>query len=205
VLVGLLAGSSDAKVKRKTFVAREDLLDRLSRVADERGYSLYALVNDLFDLALKADALGLDLHRVLDERGVLETAKRAGFVLALESLCYDMSDLAYEKAKGKALKSWFEAGVWLAKRYVTSGVKDPLEALRRDLGTFMWNASCFSLEGGGDKASVSVFSPRFSEAYTFLLASLFEGLLAGFGYEVAEREVFKGNIRLEAVRKTNNA
>lgn len=200
-----MVGSSDAKVKRKTFVAREDLLDRLGRVADERGYSLYALVNDLFELALKADALGLDLRRVLDERGVLETAKCVGFVLVLESLCYDMSDLAYEKGKGKALKSWFEAGVWLAKRYVTSGVNDPLEALRRDLGTFMWNASRFSLEGAGDKASVSVFSPRFSEAYTFLLASLFEGLLAGFGYEVADREVFKGNIRLEAVRKTSNA
>lgn len=201
----LLAGASDAKVKRKTFVAREDLLDRLSKVADERGYSLYALVNDLFDLALRADALGLDLRRVLDERGVLETAKRAGFVLALESLCYETCDLAYEKAKSKAAKSWFEAGVWLAKRYVTSGVKDPLEALRRDLGTFMWNASRFSLEGGGDKASVCVFSPRFSEAYTFLLASLFEGILDALGYEVAEREVFKGNIRLEAVRKKSNA
>lgn len=48
--------------------------------------------------------MGIDLRRVLDEREVLENAKRAGFILGLESLWYSLADLAYEKAKSRTLK-----------------------------------------------------------------------------------------------------
>lgn len=189
------------EAKRKTFVARADLLDRLSEVAGARGYSLYALVNEVFELVLKAEELGLDLRRVFEERGVLENAKRAGFVLGLESLWYGMADLAIEKAKNRALKEWFDAGVWFARRYATGGSADPLEALKRDLEAFMWNASQFSMDVAGGRVSIRVLGPRFSEGYTFLLAAFLEGVLSGFGFEAAEREVFKGNIRIDGVKK----
>ncbi|MEM2937103.1 MAG: hypothetical protein QXJ63_00980 [Candidatus Bathyarchaeia archaeon] len=202
--MGLLAGLFEGKAKRKTFVAREDLIDRLSKVAKERGYSLYALVNEVFGLALKAEEMDLDLGRVIEERGVLETARKAGFILGLESLWYDMADFAYEKAKSRILKSWFEAGVWFAKRYATSGTADPLGAFKRDLKAFMWNAPEFNVEEAENKLSIRVISPRFSEAYTFLLASFFEGALEAFNYNITEREVFRGNIRLEAIRKDSN-
>lgn len=190
----------DREAKRKTFVARADLLDRLSRVACAKGYSLYALVNEVFELVLKAEELGFDLRRVLDERSVLENAKRAGFILGLESLWYGLADLAYEKAKSRALRDWFEAGVWFARRYVTGSSAAPAEALRRDLESFMWNASQFSMNLAGERFSIRVLGPRFSEGYTLLLAAFLEGVLRGFGFEVEEREVFKGNIRLEGVK-----
>ncbi|MDW8022920.1 MAG: hypothetical protein RMJ15_04175 [Nitrososphaerota archaeon] len=189
------------EVKRKTFVARADLLDRLSEVAGARGYSLYALVNEVFELFLKSEELGLDLRRVFEERGVLENAKRLGFALGLESLWYSLADMAYERAKSRVLKEWFDAGVWFARRYATSGSADPLEAVRRDLDAFMWNASQFSMNVAGERISIRVLGPRFSEGYTFLLAAFFEGMLGDFGFEIVEREVFKGNIRLEGVKK----
>jgi len=197
---GLLAGLGEGKIKRKTFVAREDLIDRLSEVARERGYSLYALVNEVFGLVLRAEELGLDLRRILEERGVLENAKRAGFVLGLESLWYELADLACEKAKSRAVKSWFDAGVWFARRYATSGAVDPFDSLRRDLEAFMWNASQFLMERSSSGVSIRVLGPRFSEGYTSLFASFLEGVLEGLGFRVVEREVFKGNIRLEGVR-----
>ncbi|MEM2815814.1 MAG: hypothetical protein QW056_06005 [Candidatus Bathyarchaeia archaeon] len=189
------------EAKRKTFVARADLLDRLSMVAGARGYSLYALVNEVFELVLKAEELGVDLRRVFDERGVLENAKRAGFVLGLENLWYSLADMAYERAKNRALKEWFDAGVWFAKRYATGSLADPLGAARRDLEAFMWNASQFSMDAAGERASIRVLGPRFSEGYTFLLAAFLEGVLDGFGFEAVEREVFKGKIRLDGVKK----
>ncbi|MBC7130082.1 hypothetical protein H5T51_02535 [Candidatus Bathyarchaeota archaeon] len=198
-----MAGSSEGKVKRKTFVAREDLLDRLSDVAKARGYSLYALVNEIFELVLEADEMGLDLRRVVEERGILEKAKKAGLVLGLENLHYGMADLAYSRAKNKAVESWFEAGVWFGKRYVIGGVSEPFEAFKRDLETFIWNAN-LALERAGDRLSLRVISPRFNEAYTHLLAAFFEGAISAFNYEVVERDVFKGNIRLDAVRKEEN-
>jgi len=198
---GLLVRTVKGKeVKRKTFVARADLIDQLGKVAETKGYSLYALVNEIFELVLKAEELGLDLRRIFEERGVLEKAKSAGFILGLESLWYSMTDLVYEKAKNRVLKEWAEAGLWLAKRYATSCSTDPIEDLKRDLRAFIWNASQFIIEVEGEGISVRILSPRFSEGYSFLLAALLEGLLNGLGFEVVEREVFRGNIRLEGIR-----
>lgn len=190
-----------AKIRRKTFVAREDLLDSLAKIAEQKGYSLYAFVNEVFELVLKAEEMGLDLRRIFDERGVLENAKRAGFILGLESLWYNLSDLAYERARSRALKDWFEAGVWFARRYTTTGsLMDPIEALWRDLKVFMWNISHFDIDQSDVEISIRVLSPRFSEGYTSLLASFLEGMLSGLGFKTVEREVFRGNIRLRGLK-----
>lgn len=196
----MLPGLGEKKAKRKTFVAREDLVDRLSDVARDRGYSLYAFVNEVFGLFLRAEEMGLDLRRILEERGVLESAKRAGFVLGLENLWYDMADLAYEKARGKAVKSWFDAGVWFAKRYAASGGEDSLTSLVDDLRTLMWNVQELNVERNGDKVSVKVLSPRFSEAYTSLFSAFLEGCLESLGYKRVNQEVFKGRIFIEAIK-----
>lgn len=198
-----MTSSSKDKIKRKTFVAREDLIERLSKVAQERGYSLYALVNEVFELFLKADESGLDLKNVLEERRVFEAAKRAGFVLGLESLWYEMADLAYEAAGNEALKSWFEAGVWLAKRYAAGGDKaqNSLMMFARDLKAYNWNISEFSIEKIGGKLYVHMISPKFKESFTRLFKAFVDGALEGFGYKVIDEEVGRGIIRLEAVGK----
>ena len=188
------------KVKRKTLVAREDLVDRLSEVAKQRGYSLYAIVNEVLELAIKAEETGVDLKRVVEERDILEAAREAGFILGLESLWYEMAELAYEKARSRALKSWFEAGVWLAKRYATSGVEDAFAAFKKDLEAFTWNAPEFTIEKAGEKVSVRIISPRFTESYTVLFTSLLEGALDTFGYKIANKEISRGAIRLEALQ-----
>lgn len=191
-------------VKRKTFVAREDLLNRLCEVAKERGCSLYELVNEIFELAIASQDLGLNLKRVVDSRQRLEDARGLGFVLGLENLWYDMADLAYEKGKRSALKSWFDAGVWFATRYITNGVEAPLDAFKGDLSAFTWNAPEFNMENLGNKISVRITSPRFTESYTVLFATFLEGAMKAFGYKIAGKDVSRGVIRLEALREDVN-
>jgi hypothetical protein len=53
---------NSSKVKRKTFVAREDLLYRVSEMAKQRGYTVYDMVNMIFELAVKAEAAGVDMR-----------------------------------------------------------------------------------------------------------------------------------------------
>ena len=186
-------------IKRKTFVAREDLLNRLGEVAKERGCSLYELVNETFELAVVSHDLDLNLKRVVNSRQRLEDAKGLGFVLGLESLWYDMADLAFEKGRRVTLKNWFNAGVWFAKRYATGEVNSPFEAFARDLSAFTWNAPEFAVEKNENKVVVRVTSPRFTEAYTHLFASFLEGALETFGYKNIEKAVSRGVIRLEAI------
>lgn len=187
-----------SKVRRKTFAARKDLMDRMNEVAKQRGLSLYGFVNEVFELAVQAEELGVNLRSLIEGRELLKAARAAGFILGLESLQYEMAELAYKKAKGKALKSWFEAGAWLAKRYVSSEVEDPFLAFKGDLEAFTWNASELDIDRAEDEISIRVISPRFPESYTFLFAAFLEGALEALGYKTASKDVSRGTIRLRA-------
>lgn len=191
-------------VKRKTFVTREDLINRLSEIARARGRSLFETVNELFELAITAEDIGLTLKRVVEERHMVETARTSGFALGLEFLWYEMADTVYEQKKRQALKSWFNAGVWFAKRYVTSDNSDALNDFRRDLKLFTWNAPEFCIRNTKNTISVRVASPNYSDAYTHLLASFLEGALSVFGYTTISCELKQGIIRLDGAKEDVN-
>ena len=189
------------KIRRKTFAAREDLIERGSEVAKEKGFSFYAFVNEILQLALQAEEMGVSLRSLIDERGLLKAAKEAGFVLGLETLWYEMADIACDKAKRKAVTCWVEAGAWLAKSYVSGGTKDPFLAFKSDLEAFTWNAAELDVEEGNNEVSIRIISPKFSESYTFLLAAFLESALETFGYTRFNKDVTRGTIRMKAHRR----
>lgn len=189
------------KVRRKTFAARQDLIERASKLAKQKGYTLYAFINEMLQLTFEAEELGVSFRILLDERGLLKAAKEASFVLGLENLWYEMADVAHEKAKRRALTSWVEAGAWLAKSYISSGIKDPFQTFKQDLAAFTWNASELDFEEENDAVSIRIISPRFSESYTFLFAAFLESALDTFGYTRFSKDVSRGTIRLKAHRK----
>ncbi|RJS92793.1 hypothetical protein CW705_02425 [Candidatus Bathyarchaeota archaeon] len=189
------------KVKRKTLFAREDLANRLSVIAKQHGYSLYNLVNEILELAIRAEDEGINLRKIFEESRILKSAKREGFILGLENLWYDISELAHEKARDEAIKRWYEAGVWLAKRYATAGTEKPFEAFKRSLEAYTWNVPELKIIEEENNVSIRMISPRFTESYTILYSAFLEGALKTLGYEISEREVSTGTIRLKAVRK----
>jgi hypothetical protein len=186
---------------RKMLAAREDLADQMSAIAAQRGLTLYSLINELLEVAINVENMGVSLKEAVDAYELTKEAQDASFTLVLESLLYETSDLAYEKANEEALKTWFEAGVWAAKRYVARGVKDPIAAYERELRVFGWNISSFTLDKKDPKISIRMVSPRFSKNFTVLFNSYLLGILKGSGYEVTFNEVGRGNIRLEATFK----
>jgi hypothetical protein len=194
-----------SNIRRKTFVAREDLLDRIVGIAQTQGCSQFELINDILQLAIDSDKLNINLRRVFEERKILETAKVSGFILGLEHLWYNMADVAYKKDKRAALKNWFETGVWFATRYTTDGIQtQPFDKFKTDLTAFTWNAPEFKFELTGTKASVRIASPRFTEAYTFLFTSFLVGAMEAFGYKSVCQEVSRGMIRLDVERNGVN-
>jgi hypothetical protein len=194
-----------SNIRRKTFVAREDLLDRVVEIAKEQGCSQFELINDIFRLVIDSDELNFSLKRAIEERKLLETAKVSGFILGSERLWYDMADVCYVKDKRATIKSWFDAGVWFATRYTTSNVRSvPFDQFKNDLSAFTWNAPEFKFDLVGDKVSISVTSPRFTVAYTFLFASFLVGAMKVFGYTSVGQEISRGIIRLDVVRSNEN-
>jgi hypothetical protein len=191
------------KVKRKSFAAREDLLAGMNKVAKENDFSLYGFVNEVFKSTLRVNKLGVNLNTLIDSRELLKDAREKGYTLGLESLWYEMSNIAYDKAKKKSIQTWFDAGIWLAKRYVTGDTEDPFEAFKNDLKDFTWNIPELELNNNEekDKLSIRIVSPRIPEAYTFLFKAFLEGALETFGYKINSKEVSRGIIILEAVKE----
>ena len=187
--------------RRKMLAARDDLADRIGKIAEKRGFTLFGLVNDLLDLAVKVDSTGVSLKEAVDAYELAREVKDASFTLVLESLLYDTADIAYEKAHEKTMKTWFDAGVWIAERYIARGVRDPLEAYERELKVFGWNIPGINVERSGKEVSFRILSPRFSESYTVLFNRYLQGFLEGSGYEITFNEIGKGNIRLEAIKR----
>jgi hypothetical protein len=187
--------------RRKMLAARDDLADAISKIAERRGFTLFGYLNDLLELAIKVDGMGVSLKEAVDSYELAREVKDASFTLVLESLLYDTAAIAYEKANELTLKAWFDAGIWIAQRYLARGVKDPLAAYESELKVFGWNIPGISLERSGKMVSVRILSPRFSDSYTVLFNRFLEGFLEGSGYGVTFNEVGRGNIRLEATKK----
>lgn len=186
---------------RKMLAAREDLADRLSEIAAQRGLTLFSLVNELLEVAIRVDDMGISLKEAVDAYELTREVRDASFTLVLESLLYDTADLASEKANAESQKIWFDAGVWVARRYIARGEKDPLTAYERELKFFAWNISSFTMDRSSQKVAIRMVSPRFSKSFTVLFSQYLKGILKGSGYEVTFNEVGRGNIRLEATFK----
>jgi hypothetical protein len=187
--------------RRKMLAARDDLADKLGKIAEKRGFTLFGMVNNLLDLAIKVDSMGIDLKDAVDTYELAREVRDASFTLVLESLLNDTAEIAYTQKPEKTLKTWHDAGVWIAKRYLARGVKDPLAAYERELKAFAWNIPSVTMDRNGKSVSIRILSPRFSETYTILFDRYLQGILEGSGYQVTFNEVGKGNIRLEAIKR----
>ena len=187
--------------RRRMLAARDDLANRLGQIAASKGFTLFSMVNDLLELAARVDDMGISLEETVASYQTIKAVKDASFTLVLESLLYETAEIAYEKAKDKTSKIWFDAGVWVGRQYITRGVEDPFVTIGKDLKAFSWNIPEFTVDKLEKEVSIRVLSPRFSESYTLLFNRFLEGILEAFGYGVTYKDVGRGNIRLEAAKK----
>lgn len=188
------------KIRRKTFAAREDLVDHLSRIAKEKGLTLYSYVNHLFELAVRAESENVNLSNLIEERELICNAKRAGFASIPERLWNDMIEVACDRDEEEAIGCWYETGVWFAKRYMSSDVSDPILALKEDLDRFAWSSPKVDIIRSEDELSINASSSRMSHNRTILYEAFWEGILEAFGFEIVEKDITLGNIYLGAIK-----
>jgi len=186
-------------VARRTFAAREDLLNRISELARERGYTIYDMVNEALEFAIRAYEEGSSPLKAIEALEELRTMKRLGLVPCFERLWREAVEIAFKRSREEALRLWSEVGEWLAKLYQASHRDDPLGRLLEDLRRFTWRAE-IEVERGDGRASIRVTGPAFTEAHATLFAALLEGALRALGYAVTSKEVGAGFVRLRAVR-----
>ena len=186
-------------VERKALFARKDLVSKLAEIAEKRGCSLYSLVNEIFEVVIKAEDSGIDFRRVIERESLIDLAKRTGYVLVLESLWYEMIELACKYSVEQVTKTWFDVGVWLATRYVSRDLKDPVNTFFKDLQSFVWDVAELAVKRDKDSVHVRVANPKAPEHYSELMSAFLEGALSTLGYRVVSKEITKEFLLLEAV------
>lgn len=184
--------------KRKTLVAREDVINKVSEIAKENGRSLYETVNEILELFSLASSQGISFRNAIEEQGTLKRAKDRGLIFGLENLWFDMAEIAFASSPEEAQQSWKEAGSWLAKGYLTSSTSDPFEEFRRDMEVLTWSVSELNVIKKGDEVFVDVLGPKLTEAYLWLLLSFLSGALEVLGYKLKEQEISRGHLRMRA-------
>ncbi|MHA1631789.1 MAG: hypothetical protein ACTSXC_03125 [Candidatus Freyarchaeota archaeon] len=196
----------DKMVKRKMLAADERLAKQMVKMAEEKGQTLYSLVNEVLEQAVKAHDMGLTLKRIVDERGVVEAVKDAGFILTVKTLWLDMVERAFNAGnKRSMLEKWRETGRWYGKYFMVKKPENPVEGFKDTVRNLMWGASEFSLEVDGDGGEVRCISRDFTLSYTELFSAFLEGALEALGYERVEGDVSKGVIRMKFRRVKGDA
>ena len=184
-------------VKRKMLAADEGLAEEMVRIAEERGQTLFSLVNEVLEQAVRAHDMGLTLRRVVDERGVVGAVREAGFVLAVKTLWFDVLDRAFKPgAKRSMLKKWRETGRWYGKFFVAKKSENPVEGFRDAVCNLMWGASEFDIEVNNGEGEVRCISADFPLSYTKLFSAFLGGALDALGCRCTKKDVSKGVIRL---------
>ena len=182
--------------RRKMLAADEDIANRVVEMAKRMESTVYQTVNDILEQALRVDDMGLFLGDVVDERETLEKAKRMGFTFTIESLLYDVVDVAYSRNKTRLSEMWLEAGQWYGK-YFSSKSEDGIAAFEEAMGLLTLGNPVFTVERGkGDGVSVSCVGERFTPGLTSVYSLFMEGVFEAFGMKLVEKENSDGIIRL---------
>jgi len=182
--------------RRKTFAAREDLIDTIKEIARRKGYSLYDYVNELFEAAIRAEKTGYSISGVVEEILFIKQVRESGFILVPENVFQAMVKLAYTRRE-EALKAWWEAGLWMGKSYRAKYGGDALNKFRDMAHRVFWDIPELEVSSTGDEVEIVVTSPKFSQEYAEVFKRMLEGLLEGLSYSVINSEIIGKTIRLK--------
>ncbi|MGD2200241.1 MAG: hypothetical protein PVJ38_01250 [Candidatus Bathyarchaeota archaeon] len=182
--------------RRKMLAADEALANRIVEVAKRKDSTVYRTVNEILEQALRADAMGLILSDIIDNREKLEKAREMGFTLTVERLLYDVVDLANDKAGKELEELWLETGRWYG-RYFTDRDGDPIDDFREAMSLLTLGNPVSSIEKMRDgKLSVSCVGELYTEGYTEMYSLFIQGVMETLGWEQVETMNSEGIIRL---------
>lgn len=177
--------------------ADEDIANRIVEMAQRRGRTVFQTVNDILIQALRVDDMGLLLEDVVDERGMLEKAKNLGLTFTIESLLYDVVELAHSTSEKNLSELWYEMGQWYGK-YFDSRSSGGVESFEEAMSLLTLGDSVYAVDQDKENSvSVSCVGEKFTAGFTEVYGLFIEGVFDSLGMELVEKENSKGILRLK--------
>lgn len=163
--------------KRKMLAADEKLAEQMVKIAKKKGQTLYSLVNEVLEQAVRAHNLGLSLKRIVDERSIIEAAKGAGLIFTIKPLWFDAIERAFNSGnKRSMLEKWRETGKWYGKYFIAKEPENPVKGLGDVFRNMMLGASDFVMEVNNEEGEIRCINADFPASYTQLLGEFLRAL-----------------------------
>lgn len=186
---------------KKLTLVPTDLLERLMRISNREGKTLYSFVSEIFEQALRVYESKHTLQEVVDFFELMETQKASGAVITpVDVLTYLIGEL-YPSGREVLCKRWYESGQWYGK-YLLDRFhnQNQVETLGKLLEVTRWDLREVRVEEEGGVVRVRCVSPLLPLENTELLVRFVEGVMDSLGYKVRKEDFMKGIILLEFER-----
>jgi len=178
--------------------AEEDLANKIVKLAEKKGLTVYQTVNDILQQALKAEDSGIDVKEIVEKKGTFERAKGMGLTFTVEHLYYELVELSQSKNKEKIKDLFRDTGFWYGKYF--KGKTDPLKLLLEAL-EYLTYGSQFTVEKPkSDELIISCINDNYNKSYTENFGVFLEAAFQVIGYKTEETEALKGIIRVKLHR-----
>lgn len=186
-----------SRAKKLTLVPT-DLLERIMRISNREGKTLYSFMSEILEQALRVYESRHTLQEVVDFFELMETQKASGAVITpVDVLTYLISEV-YPSGKEVLCKRWYESGQWYGK-YLLDRFhnQNQVEALGNLLAVTRWDLKEVLVEEESEVVKVRCVSPLLPLQNTELLVRFVEGVMDSLGYKVKNEDFMRGIVLLE--------
>jgi len=183
---------------KKLTLVPTDLLERLMRISNREGKTLYSFVSEILEQALRVYESKHTLEEVVDFFELMETQKASGAVITpVDVLTYLIGEL-YPSGKDVLCERWYESGRWYGKYLVDRfHNQDQVDALGKLLAVTRWDLKEVLVKEEGGVVKVRCVSPLLPLENTELLVRFVEGVMDSLGYKVRKEDFMRGIALLE--------
>ncbi|MDH5810990.1 MAG: hypothetical protein QXM93_09050 [Candidatus Methanomethyliaceae archaeon] len=187
------------KVEKKLVVVRADVLEKISEMARRENKTLFALVNEILQDALKVSEMKVTVGDLTNFYKLIKVQKDSGALI----LPMDLFLKLIQKWDNKEdlEKEWFSAGEWYGK-YLMAKFEDPLNILPSLLSTSLWHLSEVKMEGKSDgRTTISMIAPNADQTLLELTGKYLEGVMNALGFRSIRSDIVRGVGIIEFLKK----
>ncbi|MGQ9760209.1 MAG: hypothetical protein ACUVQ5_06575 [Candidatus Methanomethylicaceae archaeon] len=186
------------KVEKKLVVVRADVLEKISEMARKENKTLFAIVNEILQDALKVSEMKATVGELANFYNLIKVQKDSGaMIIPVDLFLKFLPKLDHEEL----MREWVSAGKWYGK-YLIAKFGNPLDMLPSLLSTSLWHLSELKMEVKNDgRAVISIIAPNAEQILLALTGKYLEGLMDALGFRSIKSDIVRGVGILEFMKK----
>lgn len=187
------------KVEKKLVVVRADVLEKISEIARRENKTLFALVNEILQDALKVNEMKVTVGDLTNFYKLIKIQKDSGALILPMDLFLKL--IQKWENKEELTKEWFSAGEWYGK-YLIAKFEDPMDILPSLLSTSLWHLSEVKMENKSDgRTTISIIAPNADQMLLELTGKYLEGVMNALGFRSIKSDIVRGVGIIEFLKK----